>query len=654
MAVVKAINSKSSISKIINYVADKKKTTEELMFGKDCSAEPNQAIEDMNMTKALYNKESGRQYKHFVQSFSPKDNISPEKANRIGREWAEKAFKGYEVFIATHTDKEHIHNHFIVNSVNFETGKKYEQSNADLQKYKDISNKICEREGLSLSEPKKDVLTSFNSKKYKALEKGVEGTYKSYMLDLWKNVNSSMSIATSKEQFISLMNEKGYQVNWSNSRKNITYITPENKRVRDKNLAKTFKNEKLSKEGLVNEFRKNEERLRNKGISDRRTTRDNQQVTRDTRDIGKAIMFSQYGRNEVHGSRNDKLVKTDKTKQRETGTINRAVEGRKEVSRTENNRIHTEVGQGNPRIATGNGELERNQLQEPKYSDRNNTGRQADYQQLSDQVSRNIKQNERSKDMERQSNPIHNTNRDNNRLDINDSRSISSDILLDEIVSRFDETLKKAEQKEKEKEKEKEKLAEEIRKEQNLSFEPGTQRKNKKSNDEEKKENNIKHEDELQKVNNDINTITNYRTDISDKLKKLEEKKQKLINERDNKLKIDGLKKSILEEQNKKNSLGFFDRKEKKNCNDKIDKYSKELEELESQLLTGDTMEKITKEINGLQEKINGLDKQFHKHDDEFNKLIERKMNIELERKNKHRELEKSRHRNRVDDSPNR
>lgn len=416
MAIIKAINSKSSISKIINYVADKEKTTDELMYGKDCSAEPKQAIEDMTMTKELYNKDAGRQYKHFVQSFSPEDDISPEKANRIGREWAEKAFKGYEVFIATHTDKDHIHNHFIVNSVNFENGEKYRQSKADLQKYKEISDKICEREGLSLSEPKKDVLTSFNTKKYKSLEKGLQGQYKSYMLDLWTNVNASMQKATSKEQFVSLMNDKGYQVNWSNSRKNITYTTPENKRVRDSNLAKTFKNENLLKENLLKEFSRNAEKFR----------------------------------------------------------------------------------------------------EPPK--------------------------------------------------------------------------------------------------------------------------------DELETIQAQLKEIQDYRHEISEVMQKLEsikrEKEKPLIVDQQSRAEIEKLKMAIQDEQNRRNSLGFFKMKEKKNCDDRINKYSEQIERLEGQLLTDDKKIELSKEINEVQQKLDIADKQYHKHDTRSHELLEREYKIKQERRQKHREIE--------------
>jgi len=102
----------------------------------------------MELTKEIFNKVDGREYKHFVQSFDPKDTIDPSKAHQLGKEFAKKTFPGYEVLIATHIDKNHLHNHFVVNSVNFEDGAKIQCSPVDLQKMKDQSDQICEREGL--------------------------------------------------------------------------------------------------------------------------------------------------------------------------------------------------------------------------------------------------------------------------------------------------------------------------------------------------------------------------------------------------------------------------------------------------------------------------------------------------------------------------
>ncbi|MEW9940001.1 relaxase/mobilization nuclease domain-containing protein [Clostridium butyricum] len=267
MAIVKAINSKSSVSHIINYVADKDKTNEELMSGKDCSSNSDQAIEDMKTTKALYNKEDGRQYKHFVQSFSPDDDLTPQKAHAIGKEWAEKNFKGYEVFIATHTDKDHLHNHFVINSVNFETGEKYRQSTKDLSRYKEISDKICEREGLAKTPSNSKDITTFNNKKYRAMEQALKGKGKSYLIEIGQTVEKNIYKSTSKEDFIRNMERDGYNVKWEDTRKHITFVDQENEKhkARAENLANTFKEEQFNKEQMLKQFEKNKEQtLENK------------------------------------------------------------------------------------------------------------------------------------------------------------------------------------------------------------------------------------------------------------------------------------------------------------------------------------------------------------------------------------------------------
>src|SRR5665648_531115 len=139
MAVIKTTNPKvSTLKQGIKYITNPEKT--EFITGKDCTA--GTALEEMQTTKALYNKTEGRQYMHFVQSFKPDDPLDPSKAHQIGLEMAEKRFKGYEVLVATHTDKDHLHNHLIVNSVSFETGAKYQNSKNDLKAIKEISEHL--------------------------------------------------------------------------------------------------------------------------------------------------------------------------------------------------------------------------------------------------------------------------------------------------------------------------------------------------------------------------------------------------------------------------------------------------------------------------------------------------------------------------------
>lgn len=261
MAIIKAVNSKASIGKAINYITKEEKTEEKLISGKDCN--PHTAIDEMKATKELWGKTEGRQYKHYVQSFNPEDNITPEMAHNIGKKFIEEneKFKGHEVLISTHLDKGHIHNHFIVNSVNFENGKKYQEKKQDLEIMKEKSNQLSRENGLTIP-TRGDKITTFDQAKYRAIEKGFKGEEKSYLLETAKEVSNSLKVATTRQDFIQDMEKKGYQVNWSDTRKNITYTTPEGQKVRNSNLEKTFKEEKFSKEGMENEIQRNREKGR--------------------------------------------------------------------------------------------------------------------------------------------------------------------------------------------------------------------------------------------------------------------------------------------------------------------------------------------------------------------------------------------------------
>lgn len=155
MAIIEAISSKANLKTIINYVTQDKKTSEKLITGKDCLAES--SLEEMLYTKNLYHKNTGRQYIHIIQSFDPNDNLSKEKVNKAGLELAEK-FNGFQVLVATHIDKEHLHNHLIINSVSFENGYKIQMSKKDLQDLKNYSDEICLKIGASVIPKKKNKL----------------------------------------------------------------------------------------------------------------------------------------------------------------------------------------------------------------------------------------------------------------------------------------------------------------------------------------------------------------------------------------------------------------------------------------------------------------------------------------------------------------
>ena len=168
MAVIKSIPSKGSVRIIVNYVLNKEKTDERIVSGKDCA--PETAADEMNATKELYNKTDGRSYYHIIQSFKPGE-VDPVLAHKIGKELAEKQFKGHEVLIATHIDKEHIHNHLIINSVSFVDGQKLVNNKEKLRNIKRESNRICQREHLSTI-GKPNAHNRYTMAEYKLAEKG--------------------------------------------------------------------------------------------------------------------------------------------------------------------------------------------------------------------------------------------------------------------------------------------------------------------------------------------------------------------------------------------------------------------------------------------------------------------------------------------------
>lgn len=250
MAVIEAISSKANIKRIINYVTQDKKTTADLITGKDCMAES--CLEEMLYTKDLYNKTGGRQYIHIIQSFDPKDNLTPSQVHNAGLKLA-NTFNGFQVLVATHIDKEHLHNHLVVNSVSFENGYKIQMSKKDLQYLKNYSDEICLEMGASVI-LKKDKTNYIKRNEYRVAERG-----ESWKFKLINAIDLSMAESTCKDDFIKTMNKLGYQVNWTDTRKYITYTTPEGYKCRDNKLFE----EKYLKGNMEDEFRKIEREQQN-------------------------------------------------------------------------------------------------------------------------------------------------------------------------------------------------------------------------------------------------------------------------------------------------------------------------------------------------------------------------------------------------------
>lgn len=137
--------------------------------GKDCDVEF--AQRQFKITRGLFGQDKGRQAYMVIQSFKPGE-VTAEIANEIGLEFAEKCFKGHEVAVYTHTDKEHIHNHLVVNSVHFETGKKLQINKKDIYELQAYNDQIARNRGLSVLDNKEKAKERYVRTDYELHNKG--------------------------------------------------------------------------------------------------------------------------------------------------------------------------------------------------------------------------------------------------------------------------------------------------------------------------------------------------------------------------------------------------------------------------------------------------------------------------------------------------
>lgn len=244
MAVFKCIKIKNyNLGELLKYVTRVDKTKDELIYAKDCSIET--AKYEFEFVKKMYSKKDRRQYYHFVQSFSPDDNITPRLAHQVGKEML-KCFDGFQVVMGTHIDKGHLHNHFVINSVSYKNGLKYHQSKKDLENIKLLSNEICKKYNLKIIRIESGKCSKYMEKN----EFHIASKTETQKQELIKVINKCIKSSKSKEQFIFKMNELGYKVKWQDTRKYITYTTPNDMKFRDKRL----QNIKYTKEKMESYF----------------------------------------------------------------------------------------------------------------------------------------------------------------------------------------------------------------------------------------------------------------------------------------------------------------------------------------------------------------------------------------------------------------
>lgn len=238
--------SRAAMRGVMLYVMQEKKTAWEgapLVSGINC--QPQSVYDDFLNTKLLYHKDSGVMFYHMVQSFPKGAAVDPRQAHEAARRLAEY-FDGCEVLVCTHVDREHIHSHCVINSVNFETGKKLHMAKEQLQELMRRNDAICQEMGLPVFDAPTQQARGMGGAEYHTALKG-----QSWKLRLMNTIDECMKYAADKDAFISLMESEGYAVRWESSRKYITYTTPDGMKCRDNKLHE----EKYCKEAMEHEFR---------------------------------------------------------------------------------------------------------------------------------------------------------------------------------------------------------------------------------------------------------------------------------------------------------------------------------------------------------------------------------------------------------------
>ncbi len=258
MAIIKVVKKSGktvgSLKAVLEYVGKKA----EFSFGINCSDNHKQVFTQFMETKKFFEKEKGRQYRHYIQSFAPGE-IEKDKILSLGIQWAEKVFKGYEVFIVTHTDKEHLHNHIVINSVNYIDGKKFQERKNEFKEKMLINDEVCFENGINNVVKPREVgeIVASDRKKYEIIKKGADITR------LAETVLEVCNSAQSKDNFISQMREKGYSVDWQDNKKHVVFTVGEDilqgkkDKFRLSNLNKTFNIPLFEKENLLEKFKEN-------------------------------------------------------------------------------------------------------------------------------------------------------------------------------------------------------------------------------------------------------------------------------------------------------------------------------------------------------------------------------------------------------------
>lgn len=237
----------SDIEQVLLYAENKEKTTNEnetTMFVTGVNCNRDTALAEMIRTQIKFDKTTGNVAYHAYQSFK-RGEITPELAHKIGVELAEKMFTEHQVLVATHLNTGTYHNHFVINSVNMFTGKKFNCNEGAYYKFRGLSDKLCERYNLTvIKNPKGKTPRNI----YFAEKRGEPTKYNL----MRQAIDETLKECINYGQFKKIMLKKGYIIN---DNYNLKYPTirsiNDKKAVRMYRLGENYTPEYISR--IVNE-----------------------------------------------------------------------------------------------------------------------------------------------------------------------------------------------------------------------------------------------------------------------------------------------------------------------------------------------------------------------------------------------------------------
>ncbi len=237
MAIIKSISPKiktqTHLSEALSYITQDKKASD--VYYHNCSQMKtiSKLADSFEKNRIAFDKNTGILAVHICQSFSPDDNVSPEIAHKIGIELINRCFPDFQVVMATHNDREHIHNHYIINSVSLMDRKKLPDNMKMINQVRKVSDELCYQYNLSVVD---------DSPKYSPLDQATRHAAmqgRSWKFDLVRDLNAALDSCKSQGEFILFLETKGYEIKFTSQ--NITFRKSGMKKgIRADTLARQF------------------------------------------------------------------------------------------------------------------------------------------------------------------------------------------------------------------------------------------------------------------------------------------------------------------------------------------------------------------------------------------------------------------------------